>query len=104
MGHDGLDTLNRFDSTLVVFRRRGNCDPRPARPDLEWTMKRKALWGSATAAGLFLSALVGVLLGLGTFTFRAAKGTAYLSNNPTACVNCHIMRDQYDSWQKSSHH
>src|SRR5262249_15716094 len=29
---------------------------------------------------------------------------SYLSNDPTACVNCHIMRDQYDSWQKSSHH
>ena len=38
------------------------------------------------------------------YTFYYAKGTAYLSNDPKACVNCHIMRDQYDSWQKSSHH
>lgn len=53
---------------------------------------------------LLLSALAGILLGASLFTFGAARGTSYLSNDPTACVNCHIMRDPYDSWQKSSHH
>lgn len=51
-----------------------------------------------------LSTLVGVLLGLGTYTFHHAKGLAYFSNDPNACANCHIMNEQLDSWQKSSHH
>ena len=46
----------------------------------------------------------GLLLGMGGFTFHTAKGTSYLSNDPQACANCHIMREPYDSWQKSSHH
>lgn len=47
---------------------------------------------------------VGILAGLGLFTFRYAEGLSYLSSDPKACVNCHIMRSQFDSWQKSSHH
>ena len=27
-----------------------------------------------------------------------------MSSDPKACVNCHIMQPQYDSWQKASHH
>jgi cytochrome c nitrite reductase small subunit len=44
------------------------------------------------------------MVGLGLYTFRYAEGLAYLSNNPKACMNCHVMREQYDSWAKSSHH
>jgi cytochrome c nitrite reductase small subunit len=51
-----------------------------------------------------LAALVGILLGLGMFTFQHAEGLSYLSTDPAACANCHIMQPQYDSWQKSSHH
>jgi cytochrome c nitrite reductase small subunit len=51
-----------------------------------------------------LSIAVGIAAGIGTFTFRYAEGFSYLSSDPKACVNCHIMRSQYDSWQKSSHH
>ena len=47
---------------------------------------------------------VGVLGGLGLVTFHYAEGTSYLSADPAACVNCHIMRPQYDAWQKASHH
>lgn len=46
---------------------------------------------------------VGVALGLGGFTFLYAKGTAYLTNDPAACANCHVMNDQYNAWLKSSH-
>lgn len=59
---------------------------------------------SIKTALLFLSVLLGVLLGLGGYTFYYAKGASYLSNDPRACVNCHIMREQYDGWQKASHH
>jgi cytochrome c nitrite reductase small subunit len=51
-----------------------------------------------------LSILVGVLLGLGVYTFHFAQGLSYFSNDPNACANCHIMRGHLDSWQKSSHH
>ena len=50
------------------------------------------------------AAAFGVLLGVGGFTFRYAEGLSYLSTDPKACVNCHIMRPQYDGWQKASHH
>ncbi|CAG0963689.1 cytochrome c nitrite reductase small subunit [Phycisphaerales bacterium] len=55
-------------------------------------------------AGLALAVALGVPLGLGAFAFDYAEGSSYLSNDPRACVNCHIMRDQYDAWQKSPHH
>lgn len=53
---------------------------------------------------LLLSLSLGILGGLAGYTFYRAEGASYLSNDPKACVNCHIMRDQYDGWQKASHH
>jgi cytochrome c nitrite reductase small subunit len=64
--------------------------------------RRKA--AIAGLAGVALSALVGVFLGAGAYTVHHAEGLSYLSNDPEACVNCHIMREQYDGWQKGSHH
>lgn len=46
----------------------------------------------------------GAVLGLGLYTFRYAEGLSYLSNDPKACMNCHVMREHYDSWIKGSHH
>ncbi len=46
----------------------------------------------------------GLLIGVGVATFSYAEGTSYLSTDPAACANCHIMQPQYDSWQKASHH
>ncbi|MBX2812910.1 MAG: cytochrome c nitrite reductase small subunit [Myxococcales bacterium] len=37
-------------------------------------------------------------------TFNYAEGLSYFSTDPNACINCHIMRSQYNSWQKASHH
>lgn len=53
---------------------------------------------------VLLACALGVLLGIGVFTFRYAEGFSYFSQSPTACANCHIMQSQYDSWQKASHH
>src|SRR4051794_12729030 len=52
----------------------------------------------------FLCVLTGAALGLGGYTVRYAEATSYLSDDPRSCVNCHIMRDVYDGWQKASHH
>jgi cytochrome c nitrite reductase small subunit len=51
-----------------------------------------------------LAILLGLLIGTGAFTFKYAEGLSYFSTDPKACVNCHIMTPQYESWQKSSHH
>jgi cytochrome c nitrite reductase small subunit len=51
-----------------------------------------------------LAAGSGLLIGLGLATFDYAEGTSYLSKDPRACANCHIMQSRYDSWQKASHH
>ncbi|MFN7131619.1 MAG: cytochrome c nitrite reductase small subunit [Myxococcales bacterium] len=53
---------------------------------------------------LLLTCAVGFVLGMGLFTFDYAEGTSYFSTDPRACANCHVMQEQYDSWQKSSHH
>ncbi|MEX2219363.1 MAG: cytochrome c nitrite reductase small subunit [Phycisphaerales bacterium] len=55
-------------------------------------------------AGLVLSTVLGVFLGLSLYTFNHAEGLSYMSDDPRACVNCHIMREQYDGWQKTAHH
>ena len=51
-----------------------------------------------------LSVALGVFSGLGAFTFGYGEGAAYLSNDPAACTNCHVMQGHFDSWLQSSHH
>lgn len=53
----------------------------------------------AIAAGIAL----GLLLGLGGYTFIYARGASYLTDRPEACANCHVMQEQFDGWQRSSH-
>ena len=53
--------------------------------------------------GILLGLTLGVLLGVGGFTFIYARGASYLTNNPEACANCHVMEEQYSAWVKSSH-
>lgn len=53
---------------------------------------------------LVISVLTGMIFGVGSFTFVYGKGWSYLTNDPKACMNCHIMTEQYNGWVKSSHH
>jgi cytochrome c nitrite reductase small subunit len=53
---------------------------------------------------LAASAVIGMSLGLGLFTFGYARGSSYLTNDPAACANCHIMSEHYAAWMKGSHH
>lgn len=53
---------------------------------------------------LLLAAIVGVAVGTAGYTFVYAKGAAYMTNDPAACANCHVMQPYLDGWMKSSHH
>lgn len=48
--------------------------------------------------------ILALFVGIGAFTFNYGEGLSYFSKSPEACMNCHIMRPQFDSWQKASHH
>jgi len=47
--------------------------------------------------------LLGVATGLTLYLLYISRAHTYLSEDPSACVNCHIMAPYYQSWQKSSH-
>lgn len=61
-------------------------------------MSKRSLLGAG------LAILCGACLGVGAFTMHFAEGFSYLSNNPAACANCHVMNDEFDSWRKGPHH
>lgn len=56
------------------------------------------------AAGSALGVAIGLAIGMGLYTFVYAKGWSYLTNDPQACANCHVMKEQFDGWAKSTHH
>jgi cytochrome c nitrite reductase small subunit len=56
------------------------------------------------SVALVLALMVGLTAGLGAYTFTYARGYSYLTNDPRACANCHIMREHFDAWNKSTHH
>ena len=49
------------------------------------------------------AATLGVLIAVGGYTFIYAKGYSYVTNDPAACANCHVMENHYRAWVKSSH-
>jgi cytochrome c nitrite reductase small subunit len=53
---------------------------------------------------IVLGVAVGAMVGLGLYTYVYAHGASYLTNDPSACANCHVMNEQYGGWLKSSHH
>ncbi len=59
--------------------------------------------GFAVIAGTLITLLLGIALGVGAYTFIYAKGYSYVTNDPAACANCHVMEPYYASWMKSPH-
>lgn len=47
--------------------------------------------------------ILGIFAGLGIYAFYVANATSYLSDEPNACINCHVMYPQYTTWRNSSH-
>lgn len=66
---------------------------------VDWRCMDARGWVAVWVAG----APLGILAGLGLFTFGYARGFSYLTNDPKACVNCHVMREEYAGWLRSSH-
>ncbi|QCK16228.1 cytochrome c nitrite reductase small subunit [Mangrovivirga cuniculi] len=59
--------------------------------------KKKSRWRTIATVS------IASLLGLGAFIAYEAHVTSYLSDDPQACVNCHVMTPVYNSWMHSSH-
>lgn len=47
--------------------------------------------------------LAGIIVGLGAYTVYMSRAYSYLSDDPKACINCHIMTPYYASWEHSGH-
>lgn len=50
-----------------------------------------------------LGVMTAIFVGVSLVTVVYAKGYSYLFDDPEACINCHIMRDNYNGWEASSH-
>jgi cytochrome c nitrite reductase small subunit len=48
-------------------------------------------------------ASIGAFVGMSAYVFNLSNASSYLSDDPGACINCHIMTPMYASWQHSSH-
>lgn len=46
---------------------------------------------------------LGAFVGMLAYVLTLSNAASYLSDDPKACINCHIMRPQYATWQHSSH-
>lgn len=55
------------------------------------------------ALPLVFAAIAGILTAVGGYTFIYARGYSYLTNDPQACANCHVMENHFRAWTKSSH-
>jgi len=49
-----------------------------------------------TLQGILIGVSLGIVVGIGGYTFLYAKGGSYMTNNPAACANCHIMQEHFD--------
>ena len=48
-------------------------------------------------------ATLAVFTGISFLILYLSKAHSYISDNPKACTNCHIMAPQYATWSHSSH-
>lgn len=62
-------------------------------------LPRRRWRAAAVVGGLF-----GSLLAAAAYAAHYAKATSYLSDDPAACINCHVMNDQYRAWASGPHH
>ncbi|WP_163338818.1 cytochrome c nitrite reductase small subunit [Desulfopila sp. IMCC35008] len=58
-----------------------------------------------TGKVLIFSSITALTVALVMFIYlvNASQALSYLSTDPKACINCHVMNTQYATWQHSSH-
>lgn len=76
------------------MRSRG-CHPFMAFLRIIKSLPPKLRWATMASLGCFF--------GLSAYIFQISQAASYLSDDPKACINCHIMTPMYASWQHSSH-
>ena len=64
---------------------------------------RKFLQSLSNRCVIVLSICAGAILGLAGYIAYASNVTSYLTNDPSACTNCHVMSSYYATWSHSSH-
>jgi len=47
--------------------------------------------------------VLGVCGGMVALVLHISNAPSYLSNDPQACINCHIMAPQFATWQRGAH-
>lgn len=43
------------------------------------------------------------MVGLSLFLAKESEIVSYMTDDPKACINCHVMTSEYNSWMHSSH-
>ena len=52
---------------------------------------------------MLLAGAMGIVFGVALLAFRASNAVSYLSDEPTTCINCHVMVPYYAGWERSAH-
>lgn len=66
-----------------------------------WRLAERVLPPQRWRVPVILAA--GIFSGFGALAFHISNASSYLTDDPRACVNCHVMDAQYATWQHSSH-
>ncbi len=51
----------------------------------------------------YVNLLIAFFTGIFIYAIYVSNAVSYLSDNPETCVNCHVMRSEFATWQYSSH-
>lgn len=51
----------------------------------------------------YVNFLIAVFAGFFIYALYVSNAVSYLSDDPKTCVNCHVMRSEFATWQHSSH-
>ncbi len=46
---------------------------------------------------------IAIVFGIGLFMAKESEVISYMSDDPKACINCHVMIPEYNGWMHSSH-
>ncbi|MDZ7608895.1 MAG: NapC/NirT family cytochrome c [Cyclobacteriaceae bacterium] len=51
----------------------------------------------------YVNLLIAFFVGIFVYAIYVSNAVSYLSDDPETCVNCHVMRPEFATWQHSSH-